>query len=811
MTPRPLQPGGTLWSALLLCAVASWGIIGLQLAPAGLPVLAWWPVSGLSIALLALAPRRRWLFFVPAVAASNYAALLMSERPVHFALTFGTASLVAAVAGALVLRGRRHRTEVVLRRQIDVVRLASSGVAAAAVMVSVGIGYATARGEDLPPSLIMLAVSHLASVMVIVPAVTTGPGTLRRFHPASLTAQSLLLTAAIAVVFAPDQPLALTFVPLPLLTWAAHRFGLKIVTWQILLCAVAINFYAELGHGPFALSQGASTDPIVTSSLTQSYLVAMTLLCLPVAISILQSNQLAKELRSSRDLSDITLATTGCMILVSDMAGTVVRANPAVTLILGHAAEDLVGRPIWETIVSEEHSEQARDMFTRPDGSLIPSSVDGRVRDTEGNVHRVLWSSGIVSDDTGTPTHVVMTGLDMTAERNAAGLMEHVLGAALDTAIIGTDTQGRITLFNAGAQAMLGQTHDAVGRPLTDILDPSSFAHWAQAQDAPAEFASLVEHQVEQPPSDWTWRTSLVRDNASTRRVSMTLSSIRDHGGTLIGYLCVGSDVTELHQTAELLVTALEKERQIVGRLKDLDTAKDQFVSTVSHELRTPVSTIIGYGEMLSEGDLGDLTMPQVRALEAITRNGERLVTLVDNLLALSGLASNTLSWDRDPVDLRDVLAGARDATAGLVENRSLSVTFEPPAEQVSVIGDLPTLTLALTNLLSNAVKFTEDGGQVRCLLDMNEGHARFLVHDDGLGIAAEEQSHLFTRFWRSTTAQRREIQGTGLGLATAQSIILAHGGTITIDSAHMAGTTVTVLLPLSGTSAHAEDTLPGV
>src|SRR5690606_26804010 len=125
---------------------------------------------------------------------------------------------------------------------------------------------------------------------------------------------------------------------------------------------------------------------------------------------------------------------------------------------------------------------------------------------------------------------------------------------------------------------------------------------------------------------------------------STTLSGIRDHGGTLIGYLCVGSDVTELHQTAELLVTALEKERQIVGRLKDLDTAKDQFVSTVSHELRTPVSTIIGYGEMLAEGDLGQLATGQVKALQAITRNGERLVTLVDNLLALSGLASNTLS-----------------------------------------------------------------------------------------------------------------------------------------------------------------------
>lgn len=811
MTPRPLHAGGTLWAALMLCAVVATGFVALSLSPDGLPVMAWWPVAGLSVALLAQMPLRAWLVLVPIIGVSHYTALLMSDRPVPFSIAYGSASLVAALAGALALRGRRDPSEVVVRRLRDVVRLMSSALSAAAVMVLGGVIYATLEGDALPPSLILLGISHLASILVIVPALTPGPGVLRRFRPVAFAVQSLLLAATIGVVFAPAQHLALVFLPLPLLTWAAFRFGLRIVTWQILLCAVGINVYSAFGHGPFAWSQGTAASPVLVGSLTQGYLVSMALLCLPVAIAVHQSDRLAKELRSSRDLSDMTLATTGCMILVSDMAGTVLRANPAVTLILGHRTGDIVGRPIWETIVSPEHRRQAAAMFTSSDGSLIPSSVDGRVRDLEDREHRVMWTSGIVCDDTGTPTHVVMTGLDMTAERNAAGLMEHVLRAALDTAIIGMDTHGRITLFNAGAQAMLGHdAYDAVGRPFTDILDPTALAKWADAHGTPADFSSLVQHQVDAPPTDWEWRTKLDRDVGPTRRVSTTLSGIQDLGGTLIGYLCVGSDVTELHQTAELLVTALEKERQIVGRLKDLDTAKDQFVSTVSHELRTPVSTIVGYGEMLAEGDLGELATGQVKALQAITRNGERLVTLVDNLLALSGLASNTLSWDRDPVDLREVLAKARDATSGLVENRSLTVTFEPPAEEVSVIGDLPTLTLALTNLLSNAVKFTEDGGQVRCVLDVSDGHGRFLVHDDGLGIPTDEQGHLFTRFWRSTTAQRREIQGTGLGLSTVQSIILAHGGTISIDSAHLAGTTVTVLLPLTESTQGQRETSRG-
>src|SRR5690606_29832463 len=102
--------------------------------------------------------------------------------------------------------------------------------------------------------------------------------------------QSLLLAATIGAVFAPAQHLALVFLPLPLLTWAAFRFGLRIAAWQILLCAAGINIYSAFGHGPFAWSQGGPTDPIVLGSLTQGYLVAMTLLCLPVALSTHQSD-----------------------------------------------------------------------------------------------------------------------------------------------------------------------------------------------------------------------------------------------------------------------------------------------------------------------------------------------------------------------------------------------------------------------------------------------------------------------------------------------------------------------------------------
>src|SRR5690606_31163210 len=262
------------------------------------------------------------------------------------------------------------------------------------------------------------------------------------------------------------------------------------------------------------------TDLLVISSLTQAYLVCMALICLPVAISVHASDALHRQLRASRELSDMMLSTTGCMILVSDIHGTVLRANLAVTTILGHQLEDVLGRPLWEAIVFDRHRDLTRTMFTASDGSGLPDTVDGRVPDVEGKEHRVLWSSGIVHDEDGDVTHIVMTGLDVTAERNAAGLMEHLLGAALDTAIIGMDPHGRITLFNTGAQKMLGlSAFQGVGTRFTDLLDQECFTEWAARRDTTCDFTSLVSHLVDVAPQDWEWRTA--QDGGPSLRVSM--------------------------------------------------------------------------------------------------------------------------------------------------------------------------------------------------------------------------------------------------------------------------------------------------
>ena len=226
-------------------------------------------------------------------------------------------------------------------------------------------------------------------------------------------------------------------------------------------------------------------------------------------------------------------------------------------------------------------------------------------------------------------------------------------------------------------------------------------------------------------------------------------------------------------------------------------TAKTEFVATVSHELRTPMTNIAGFVEMLSDDSAGTLTPRQRGFVEAISRNTQRLTALAEDLLLISSQEAHAHSRERHDVDLGQVVEAVELSLARAISARSLVVTFVLPEQPVTVRGDAPDLEALVTNLVSNALKFTPDGGWVRCVLDSAGGTARIVVSDNGLGIPKGEQQELFTRFFRSSTAQTYEIQGSGLGLAIVHAIALSHGGDVGVVSEHLQGSCFTVDLPL--------------
>lgn len=908
-------------AAALLAAVYVAGVGAVTFAPHGSPVATWWPAAGAAVALILLTPRAWWPALSVAIAVVSAAANVTGGRDLDLSVLYGIANAAEALAAGWFLRRAHDRPR--LETQDDFIRLVEAAllggftIATGASLSVVALGH----GSFLDSWTSVFA-SHAASTLVLVPVALSWHQRLAVRKPWELALQATLLASVTFAVFSPHQALSLTFVPLPFLVWAALRFDVRTVSWQLAAFSVLTTFQTAHGYGPIGGSyEDGRVGAVAAGALTQGYLLCAALMSLPLAIAVEQRRNLLtrisaserlfrrnfteslvgmllmrgegtrlaifdyndtafevlggdeepltgrpldeildtpeqldmvvarmlaghlegwraqtglvgrpgarvnvslsllssgaqptfaaqlqdvtaeydtrRDLEAAEKLTSATLDTTACIILVTDLDGTIVRVNSATTGLTGFTAEELVGRPVWETTLAPATAGEVDDLFMWPNQSGTPVTRETDATTKTGEKLHIVWNNNIVPDEQGRPMYAVMTGIDVTAERTASGMTIQLLEASITTALIGIDNAGRISAFNAGAQNLLGYHYlEMLGEPFTRLLDPEELLARTDAPDVPAAFALLTDAigpDAETRPEDWAW----VSDNGQRHTVSMTLSAMVDTSGAPMGFLCIGRDVTEQRHGQEMLVAALDKERTAVERLRMLDEAKNEFVSTVSHELRTPVTSIVGYTEMLADGSVVDPDPAQLPLLNTIARNGQRLIVICNDLLLLSGLDSPAALWERERIDLGSILTFAEEAILPLLKGRDLSVTFDAPDGPVVVLGDRAQLERVALNLLSNAVKFTEDGGKIRCTLEVGPTDACLVVSDTGIGIPEKEQGRLFQKFFRSSTAQERAIQGTGLGLSIVASIVAAHGGRIGVESAHLQGTTFSVCLPL--------------
>ncbi len=511
-------------------------------------------------------------------------------------------------------------------------------------------------------------------------------------------------------------------------------------------------------------------------------------------VDVTETLELQERLQAERDYTRAVIDTASSMIVVTDERGTVIAANPATTAVTGFTEPELVGRPFWELLVAEH---QQLETQLLGDAGLLPRTGEVQLQTKDDGPRLVAFSTEPYRASVDAEVTYVLSATDLTAARENAGLVDHLLRSARTIAFVGTDLGGSITLFNTGAEHMLGlPADDAAGRHLVEFIDST------QQRTAAEAFAAIVDTAAGALTPETRELTWLPVGRAPIQ-VSMTTNPVTDTFGRLIGYLFVATDITDTRRSQEILVTALQREREVVARLRDLDQAKDDFISTVSHELRTPMSSIIGSAEMLGEGMVGDLLPQQQRLVDVIARNGDRLLNLADDLLMLATYEHD--GWEaREQIDLRAVVEDSADAAASLLASRELSVSYAMPSGAVRVQGDPSQLERAVTNLLGNAVKFTPDGGSVRVTVVADETlrSARLEVSDTGLGIPEPDLDAVFGRFYRSALVQEQAIQGSGLGLAIVRTIVESHEGSVEVRSTVGVGSTFTVTLPLVGDRA---------
>ncbi|MGH3000593.1 MAG: sensor histidine kinase, partial [Gaiellaceae bacterium] len=225
-----------------------------------------------------------------------------------------------------------------------------------------------------------------------------------------------------------------------------------------------------------------------------------------------------------------------------------------------------------------------------------------------------------------------------------------------------------------------------------------------------------------------------------------------------------------------------------------LERMRDAFVATVSHELRTPLTSISGFIEMLQDEEHG-IGASGRTYLEVIRRSADRLHQLVEDLLLVAQIEARRVDLKREPLDLGAVTERAVDAVRPSASEKRVRVEIDA-GDMPTILGDERRISQVLDNLLSNAIKFSNEGGSVRVALRGDGDHASIVVSDTGIGIPADEQGHVFSRFFRAQAASELAVPGTGLGLAITRALVDQHGGTIDLESRVGEGTRVTVTLP---------------
>ncbi|WP_079529010.1 cell wall metabolism sensor histidine kinase WalK [Halobacillus hunanensis] len=324
--------------------------------------------------------------------------------------------------------------------------------------------------------------------------------------------------------------------------------------------------------------------------------------------------------------------------------------------------------------------------------------------------------------------------------------------------VIATDRLGAVTLMNAPASKLIGQSFEEVqGQSLIDILDLTD-----QIGEV-SEIDSIGSVIIDLSEED---QHLLLKANFSV---------VQDENEEMNGFITVLSDVTEQEK--------VEQERR-------------EFVSNVSHELRTPLTTMRSYIEALTDGAWKDEEIAP-RFLDVTQNETDRMIRLVNDLLQLSKMErKQDTGLFKEKVDFVPFFGHIIDRFE-MNRDENIAHQRELSKQHLYVWIDKDKITQVLDNVISNAIKYSPEGGTITFQAQPVNKHLQVCISDQGLGMPSDTVDKIFDRFYRVDKARSREMGGTGLGLAIAREIIEAHHGQIWAKSQEGKGTTVFFTLPL--------------
>lgn len=547
-----------------------------------------------------------------------------------------------------------------------------------------------------------------------------------------------------------------------------------------------------------------------TSAWLVAILGSLASLLLALLVQLLKLNQRRQQIVVAQQARLAAIVESSADAIISmDLEGTITSWNRGAERLFGYSSDQVLGRILGLMLDPDGDTAQRAQYLQRVARGEVVRGLETVRRHSDGSpLHVSITLSPIHAADGGV-IGVSKTVRDISEQKAAEAqilelnrilegqvqqrtgelselntLFESILAAAIDVAIVATDTNGVIRLFNKGAEQMLGYSAaEMIGQCTPEVYhDPEELA--AMNASMASQFGRPLQgvhgfiHNALRQGVAQHYQCQLVRKNGERFAVQLLVSTIRDVQGELTGFLGIAIDVTAQRQL-ELSLQLAKEEADAANR------AKSAFLANMSHEIRTPMNAVLGMLHLVLQTELSRGQHDFISKAQTAAR---LLLGLLNDILDYSKIEAGKLHIERLPFEIDVLLQDLAVVLAGNQTQNSVEMIFDiDPQLPAVLIGDRLRLQQVLINLTGNALKFTSIGQVVLSVRELQRSNhditLRFAVVDSGIGMNAEQLRRIFEGFTQAEISITRRFGGTGLGLLICRRLTRMMGSELNVES----------------------------